>query len=245
MDDELKHANKGNWLLWGGLYATVSLAIVCYVNYSVPYSPGPVTTPILWQLILWASLYLPVIGLPIAAHWRITDFGFSLSPYLVIAAIIITLFCGVITNGAPATWGSGLWEAFARTGEEVFYRGFLITFFIRLFDKKRRPWLWAVIISSLLFALAHTQTFQQSYLSQYGSSFAPAAYQIIERFLNVFGLGLVFALLRVWTKSILPGAIAHSIVKDNILALPFVLVIYGLITFWAYKRGEHVTFGFG
>jgi len=245
MDDELKHANKGNWLLWGGLYATVLLSIVCYLNYSEPYSPGPATTPILWQLILWASLYLPVVGLPIAAHWRITDFGFTLSPYLAIAACIITLFCVAITNMAASTWGSGLLEAFARTGEEVFFRGFLITFFIRLFANRRRPWLWAAIISSLLFALAHTQTFQQSYLSQYGSPFAPAIYQIVERLLNVFGIGLFFALLRVWTKSILPGAIAHSIVNDNILTLPFVLVIYGLLTFWAYRRGEHVSFGFG
>lgn len=245
MDEKLKQANKGNWLLWGGLYATILLAIVCYLNYTEPYSPGPTTTPILWQLILWASLYLPVIGLPIAAHWKVTDFGFTLSPYLGIVALIITMFCTAITNASAATWSSGFLEAFARTGEEVFFRGFLITFFLRLFGKIRRPWLWAAIASSLLFALAHTQTFQQSYPSQYGSPFASAIYTIVERLLNVFGIGLVLALLRVWTRSILPGAIAHSIINSNFLALPFVLVIYGLITFWAYRRGEQVTFRVG
>jgi membrane protease YdiL (CAAX protease family) len=245
MDEKLKQANKGNWLLWGGLYATILLAIVCYLNYTEPYTPGPVTTPILWQLILWASLYLPVIGLPIAAHWKVTDFGFTLSLNLGLAVILVTTLCAGITNTTEITWRSTILEAFARTGEEVFIRGFLITFFLRLFGKKRRPWLWAAIASSLLFALAHTQTFQQSYPSQYGSPFAPAIYTIVERFLNVFGIGLVLALLRVWTRSILPGAIAHSIINSNILALPFVLVIYGLITFWAYRRGEQDIFKVG
>ena len=245
MDEKSKQANKRNWLLWAGLYAAILLAIGGYLNYTEPYSPGPSTTPILWQLILWASLYLPVIVLPIAARWKVTDFGFTLSPNLAIAALIVTLFCAVITNAIAATWGSGILEAFARTGEEVFFRGFLITFFIRLFDNKRRPWLWAAIVSSILFALVHTQTFQQSYLSTHSSPYAPAIFTIIQRLLNVFGMGLVLALLRVWTRSILPGAIAHSIINCNILALPFVLVIYSLITFWAYRRGEQVKVRFG
>jgi len=245
MDEKLKQANKGNWLLWSGLYAIILLAMGGYLNYSEPYSPGPATTPVLWQLILWSCLYLPVIGLPIAAHWKVTDFGFTLSPYLTIVALMITLLCAGITNASTARWGSGILEAFARTGEEVFFRGFLITFFLQLFGKKRRPWLWAAIISSLLFALAHTQTFQQSYPGQAGSPFAPAIYTIVERFLNVFGIGLVLALLRVWTRSILPGAIAHSIINSNILALPFVLALYGLVIFWAFRRGEQVTFGLG
>jgi membrane protease YdiL (CAAX protease family) len=245
MNEKLRQANEGNWLLWGGLYATIMLAIGGYLNYTEQPSSGPVTTPILWQVILWASLYLPVIGLPIAAHWKVTDFGFTLSPTLGIIALIITMFFTAITNASAATWNSGFWEAFARTGEEVFFRGFLITFFLRLFGKVHRPWMWAAIASSILFALVHTQTFQQSYPSQYGSSFAPAIYAIVERLLNVFGIGLVLALLRVWTRSILPGAIAHSIINSNFLALPFVLVIYGIILFWAYRRGEQVAFGLG
>jgi membrane protease YdiL (CAAX protease family) len=245
MDDKLKQANNKNWLLWAGLYAIIVLALASYLNYTEPDSPGPVTTPNLRQLILWASLYLPVIVLPLAARWKVTDFGFSLNPNLAIAALLITLLCAVMTNAIAATWGSGILEAFARTGEEVFMRGFLITFFIRLFDKKRRPWVWAAIVSSILFALVHTQTFQQSYPGAHGSPYTPAIFTIIQRFLNVFGIGLVLALLRVWTRSILPGAIAHGIINSNILALPFVLVIYLLITFWAYKRGEQVIFGLG
>jgi membrane protease YdiL (CAAX protease family) len=245
MDDKSKQANNKNWLLWAGLYAVSVLALGSYLNYTEPYSPGPVTTPILWQLILWVSLYLPVIVLPLAACWKVTDFGFSLNPKLAIAALLITLLCAVITNAIAATWGNGILEAFARTGEEVFFRGFLITFFIRLFDNKRRPWLWAAIASSILFALVHTQTFQQLYPGTQGSSYTQAIFTIIQRLLNIFIIGFVFSLLRVWTRSIVPGAIAHGIINSNILALPFVLVIYGLITFWAYRRGEQVAFRFG
>lgn len=245
MDEKLNQANKGNWLLWGGLYATILLALICYLNYTEPYSSGPVTTPILWQLILWGLLYIPVIVLPIVAHWKVTNFGFTLSLNLGLAIILVTTLCAGITNMIEISWRSSILEAFARTGEEVFFRGFLFDLFIRLFSSKRRPWLWAAFASSLLFALAHTQTFQQSYLSQYGSPFASAIYQVVERLLNVFGIGLVLALLRVWTRSILPGAIAHSIIKSNILALPFVLVIYGFAIFWAYRRGEQVTFRLG
>ena len=245
MEEKLKQANEGKWLFWGGLYGILLLAIGSTLNYTEPYTPGPATNPVLWQLLFWAALYLPVIGLPLAAHWKVTDFGFSLSPYLALAALIVTLLCAALTNAKAGTWGSGALEAFARTGEEVFFRGFLITFFMQLFGKKRRAWLWAVIASSLLFALAHTQTFQPSFSSQNGSALTAALYTIVERLLNVFGIGLVLALLRVGTRSILPGAIAHSIINSNLLALPFVLVIYGLIIFWATRRGEQVSFGFG
>ncbi len=245
MDEKLKQVNKGNWLLWGGLYATILLALICYLNYTEPYSSGSVTTPILWQLILWGLLYLPVIILPIVAHWKVTGFGFTLSLKLGLAVILVATLCAGITNMTEITWRSSILEAFARTGEEVFFRGFLFDLFIRLFSGKRRPWLWAAFATSLLFALAHTQTFQQSYPGQYGSPLTAAVYTIAERLLNAFGIGLVLALLRVWTGSILPGAIAHSIINSNILALPFVLVIYGLVIFWAYRRGEQVTVRLG
>jgi uncharacterized protein len=245
MDDKSKQANNKTWLLWASLYAVIVLALGSYLNYTEPDSPGPVTTPNLQLLILWASSYLPVIVLPLAARWKVTDFGFSLNPNLAMAALLITLLCAFMTNAIAATWGSGILEAFARTGEEVFFRGFLISFFIRLFDNKRRSWLWAAIVSSILFALVHTQTFQQSYLATLGSPYTSVIFTLIQRFLNLFLIGLVLALLRVWTRSILPGAIAHGIINSNILALPFVLVIYGLITFWAYRRGEQVITRFG
>ena len=216
MEDNWKQTHNKNWLAWAGIYAAILIALMGFLNYTQPYSAGPVMIPIMWLLILWASLYLPVIVLPLVARWKVADFGFSLSPTLAIAALIVTVFCAVITNAATTTWGSATLEAFARTGEEVFFRGFLITVFLRLFEGKRRPWLWAAILSSVLFTLVHTQTFQQSFLSQHGSPSTPAVYTIVERFLNLLLVAFVLALIRVWTRSILPGAIAHSIVNGSI-----------------------------
>jgi uncharacterized protein len=242
MDKKLKGINEKIWLLWGGIYVVLLLSIIGYLNYTEPYSSGPVTDFIPWQLVLWGSLYLPIIVLPMAAHWKVTDFGITLSPVLALA-VLITVPCALASSGMVITWRSAFIEAFARTGEEMFFRGFLILLFTRLFENKRRPWLWAAILSSLLFALAHTQTFQPLFLNQYRSPSVPVAYPIIERLINVFGIGLVFALLRIWTRSMLPGAIAHSLLKGGFPASLFVLIIYFLILFFAHRRGERVTFG--
>ena len=245
MNGNLQGSNDMRWLLWGGLYAAVLIAIAGYFNYTEPYSPGPAATLILSHLILWAALYLPLLVLPLAAGWKVTDFGFSLSPTLALVFVIVTMLCAEITFNARVSWGSAAIEAFARTGEEVFFRGFLFALFARLFNTRRRPWLWAAVASSLLFTLVHTQTFQPSFLSQYGSPLVPVVYTILERLFNVFGLAFVFALLRAWTRSILPAAVAHSLSSGGIQALPFVLVIYFLVILLAYRRREPVAYGLG
>lgn len=245
MDKNKTGLNDRNWLVWGGIYAAVFLVVIGVLNYSTPYSSSPVTDIVPWQLILWGLLYLPIIVVPLTTGRKIIDFGFTLSPFLALAFLFITMLCASFAMAVRVSWGSAVIEAFARSGEEVFFRGFLIVLFTRLFDKKHRSWLWAAIASSILFALAHTQTFQPSFLSQYGSPSVPVVYTIMERLFNNFGVALVLALLRVWTRSILPGAIAHGILKAGIQTLPFVLAIYFLVIFWAYRRGEKVAFGTG
>jgi uncharacterized protein len=240
MNNRLSNSGGGNWLVWSTLYAVVVYVFAGYVNYTQPYSSDPVSRPALWELILWGSLYIPIIILPIVAGLKVTDFGFTLNPFLALAVCLLIPICAFMNPAAIVTWQNSLIEAFARTGEEVFFRGFLIVLFSELFQNKRRPWLWAVITSSILFALVHTQMFQPGYLARYGSASMPVGYQIVERSLNLFGVALVFALMRVWLRSILPGAIAHSLSIGGIAALPFVVLIYGAATIWAHWRGETV-----
>lgn len=240
MNQRLDKASGRYWLVWSSLYAAVVLAFAGFLNYTESYSSDPVTRFDLWALILWGSCYLPVVMLPIVAGWKVTDFGFTLNPFLALAAVLLVTICIYTFQTTIVTWQSALLEAFARTGEEIFFRGFLFVLLSELFRNKRRPWLWAAIILSLLFALAHTQTFQPGYFAQYGSQDMPIGYQIVERLLNVFGLAFVFTLLRIWTHSILPGAIAHSLSKAGIATLPFVLLIYGAATLWAHQRAEPV-----
>jgi membrane protease YdiL (CAAX protease family) len=241
MNKRLDESGGRHWLVWSTIYAVVVLAFGAFTSYTEPYSTDPITAPDIWSLMLWGSLYLPVIFLPIVAGWKVTDFGFTLNPFLALAVLLIVTMCAYITPTGMVTWQSTLVEAFARTGEEIFFRGFLIVLFSELFRNRRRPWLWAAIASSILFALGHAQTFQPGYFTQRGSPELSVGYEIVQRLLNLFGLAFAFALLRIWTRSILPGAIAHGLSNAGITTLPFVLLIYAVATVWAHWRTEPVV----
>jgi membrane protease YdiL (CAAX protease family) len=242
MNNGLDPIKSKKWLFWSSLYGLAVLVIGGYLNHAQPYSSAAQTNPPFWVFILWGSLYLPLIVLPLTNCCKVTDFGFSLNTFLAIAALLATAGCVFVTNSLIVPWNSAAIEAFARTGEEVFFRGFLFYLFTRLFEHKLKPWLWAALTSSVLFALIHTQTFQQAYLDEYGSPNSPILFTIIERLVNVFIVGFIFALIRVWTRSILPGAIAHSLSSAGILALPFVLIFYFGIIGWARLRSEPMKF---
>jgi membrane protease YdiL (CAAX protease family) len=242
VDTKLKELSNKKWLFWGSLYATIVFLFGCYINFTEPYSPGPVTTPTLLELFLWGLLYVPVIVAPFIATWKITEFGFTIYPFLFLGCILVLALCGSIGEMPGVTWGSAFWEAFARTGEEVFFRGFVYFLILRLFSDRKRPWLWAVIGSSIIFTFAHTQAFYLNHQSiiSYPSISAPV--YIIGEFINLFLTSIVLALLRAWTHSVLPGAIMHGLLQGGILTLPFVLIIYSLFILWAHLRGEKVIF---
>lgn len=98
-------SNNTKWLLWSSVYAAIFLTLMGYLNYTLPYSSDPVATPELGLLIAWGLLYLPVIVLPIAARWKVTEFGFTLNPSLLLAFLII-YFMAVLwahRRGEPIT----------------------------------------------------------------------------------------------------------------------------------------------
>jgi len=245
MDDVSLVANN-RWLVWSGLYALVVILLGGYLNYVTPYSAGPTTSPGLAGWLLWGLLYLPLIALPLLAKMNISELGFTLNPVLLLVFLLIISVCFFVTQANKVNWAAAGIEAFARTGEEFFFRGFLFTFFVALFRFKRWSWLWAALLSSLLFTAVHTQTFQPVMLSQLGWPQTPLAVVIVDRFINVFTAALAIACLRAWTRSILPGAVIHSMINGaGILAVPFVLVIYAAGLLWAYCRGEKASSGFG
>ena len=231
--------NRDNGI--GILYAVFILALGAYFNYSMPYDSNPATYPQITQFVLWSLLYVP-IGLMVAiAKWNVTDFGFHIKSVLGLITILFILLCGAISWRVQIHWQYAFFEAFARTGEEIFFRGFLFGLSLKIFSQKTKPWIWAVFFSALLFSLVHTQTFQTSFLDNYGAG--STTYKIIERLLNVFLIGLFFAVLRYWTNSILPGAIMHGMLQGGIVTLPFCLGIYGIITLWAFVRKENIYVG--
>ncbi len=227
----------------GILYAVLVLALGAYFNFSATYDANPAVYPQASQLVLWALLYVP-LGLMVAVGgWNVADFGFSIRPVLGLATVIVVFLCGAAVWSIQIPWQYAFLEAFARTGEEIFFRGFLFALLLKIFSGKPRPWIGAVLLSAVLFAGVHTQTFQPAYLESLGTG--PTLYKISERLLNLFLIGSFLALLRQGTKSILPGAVLHSLIQGGIVTLPFSLGICGLITLLALARKEPILAGDG
>jgi membrane protease YdiL (CAAX protease family) len=221
----------------GTLYAAFVLAIGAYFNYVTPYDSNPTIVPSMIELLLWVLLYLPLGLMVMVAKWDVADFGFSITTNLSLAILFIVPVCSSITWGIQSSWLSAIIESFARTGEEIFFRGFLFALLLKVFAAKKKPWIWAVLISSVLFTFVHAQTFQPDFFANRAES---RAYVVIERLFNLLLIAVFLALLRHWTQSILPSAIIHGTLASGIITIPFCFLIYAIIVFIAYLRKEKV-----
>ena len=229
--------NSNRDLVVGILYAVFVVVLGAYLNYVMPYDTNPVISPSMTMLFVWLLLYIPLGLFTIIADWKIEDFGFSINYKVGFASILVCVLCAPMTFTTMVPWRGAVIEAFARTGEEVFFRGFLYLLVLKVFSEKAKPGMWAVLISASVFALVHTQAFQSSYFENVSMN---RSFLIMQRLFNVFFLGAIFALIRYWTKSILPGVIAHSLIKGGVFVLPVCIAIYASLVFWAHKRGESV-----
>lgn len=79
----------------------------------------------------------------------------------------------------------------AGVSEEFLYRGFVFTAFVRMIVNYGTPNAYAAILSSAWFSLAHL-------------------YQGRRGIITTFVVGIIFALTRIWTGSLLPAIIAHA-----------------------------------
>ena len=240
MKTKLGRWNSNRDLIIGVLLSVSVVTVGAYLNFVTPYDPYRVTLPSTTAFILWLVFYLPLALFTVKADWNIEDFGFSINYRANFASIIVLALVAPITMNLQVPWRSALIEAFARTGEEVFFRGFLFLLVFRVFSEKARPGMWAVLISALVFALVHTQAFQASYFENVSMS---RSFLIVQRLFNIFLIGALFALIRHWTQSILPGVIAHCLMNGGLVTLPFCLAIFAGLVFWAHKRGENVLSG--
>jgi len=79
----------------------------------------------------------------------------------------------------------------AGLSEEFLYRGFVFMAFFRIFVNHMSPTAGAAILSSAWFSVAHS-------------------YQGRRGIITTFVVGLIFAIVRIWTGSLLPALVAHT-----------------------------------
>jgi uncharacterized protein len=176
--------------------------------------------------VLWVLTYVPGIVLPWKAGWDAEDAGFGIGwKAIIVSAVVLTALL-VFVSSRHLFWPMAAIEAFARTGEEVFFRGFLFTLIWQFAQKKEKPSTWAVVGSSLAFALVHTQTFQA------GGVIDQGVILVVERFINLFLFGVVLSFIRFRIGSILPGALTHATLNGGTQTIPFVLVFYATGWIW-------------
>lgn len=202
------------------LYTLILIIIAAIANYftwDTIYESAIVNAFLLVLTIaMWIALYIPVPVLIIKADWKISDFGFVINKGTIIASFAVGALM-LIRLGWTFRFDLiqyTIIEAFARVGEELFFRGFIFTLALKLFKGKENSVLWAILISSVLFAIVHTQTFLPSnHLTM----------------IDIFISGLIIVIIRYFTGSILPGIITHLAGNAGVLGMAFGILIYCIV----------------
>lgn len=219
--------NKKIYIL-GIIYIVFLTILGGIINYFT-WKEGSVTGINYIYILIWIALYLPILVFRKYAQWKITEFGFSVNYRLLILFLIFLYFIFRFIESISFSFENIqiiFMETFARTGEELFYRGFVYTLILKLFKDKRKPWIWAVLLSSASFTLIHTQIFLPEYYS---------------RIVDIFGLAVLLALFRHWTKSILPGMLIHISFKTGFSGVILGVIGYMFMILVAFIKGEKVV----
>jgi len=221
----LKNIGHRNTYVFGIVFTFCFLVFAAIINYFT-WSPG-LTEASYFVLIIWTLLYLPIFVFCKYADWEIKDFGYVLNyKVFTLTALAVVIIMFNIHKFPVINWKNALVETYARTGEEVFFRGFLYELILRLFKNKKRPWMWAILISSICFAIVHTQTF------------LPANQTTM---ISVFEAAVFLSLMRYWTGSILTGIVIHILVNSgSAYGVISGILFYYLFTLLAYIKGEEV-----
>ena len=202
------------------LYTLILIIIAAIANYftwDTVYESAIVNAFLLVLTIaMWIALYIPVPVLMIKADWKISDFGFVInkSTFIASLAVGVLMFIRLGWTFRFDLIQYTIIEAFARVGEELFFRGFIFTLALKLLKGKENSVLWAILISSVLFAIVHTQTFLPSnHLTM----------------IDIFISGLIMVIIRYFTGSILPGIITHLAGNAGVLGIVFGILIYCIV----------------
>lgn len=210
---------------YGTIYVFLFVILAAILNYFM--NPDYNGSRVIIFILIWTLLYIPMLFYIIKFKWKISDFGFIINikilMLIALAAVIDIIYIKLYVHISSGKIYIALLETYARTGEEILFRGFSYSLLLKIFSEKKRPYMWAIIISSLLFALLHTQTF----LPGHGSDM-----------LGKFAIAVLLAALRYWTGSIAFGVIFHCGVNGGSISLLSGIIVYLIISLFPYKRSR-------
>ena len=212
-------------------------ALAAVLNYlSTMRQAATGQEPALWEVVTgWAILilfYAPVYWMFFHSvsrwKWSLDEWGFGLKgrPWV---AIVVALFALLILwlplpdismgnmhlgefGDLRSAFGEAgipllMFEGYARVAEELLYRGFALVLLQRVFSSNRYNWLWAILISSALFAVVHTHRVSQ----------------MIQLFL---GAAIPLAAFTLWTRSISAAFVLHAAAGGGHIGALFSAVVF-------------------
>jgi membrane protease YdiL (CAAX protease family) len=211
--------------LWQLMLVVVGLPAMYLLNSMLPWSAGLIKArdhDFFWQfwasiaVLHWSSFALVCLLLR-RARRRLSDIGLKFSRFRVAVMVgipaVVALGLLVLHQGSnpesglpsnpqlPATMAERLFWIFisftAGFCEEVVYRGFCIRV---LQGRNIRTWL-AVGIATLAFFFMHAP------------SVVIGDWKVtLTAFLIIYGLGLLFSVLFLWRRSLVPGICLHTLI---------------------------------
>ena len=195
-----------------------------------------------WELVTgWIIIilfYVPVYWIFIHSqrkwNWSLDEWGFGLKglPWLAISLSVMALLIAwlplpdIQLGGVQLGDFGSLRSIFSQAGipmlilggyqriaEELLYRGFALVFFRRIFASNRYGWVWAVLLSSALFALVHTHRVPE----------------MVQLFL---GTAIPLAAFTIWTRSISFALVIHAIAGGGHIGALCAAVFFACVAIW-------------
>lgn len=164
--------------------------------------------PLLTNLIIWGAPLVILCLLPLgimrllSVPWNELGFGRGYHSWLISGICCLLLFGMTFFIGPPTLtiFFVNLVQRFLQAGfpEEVFFRGILLTRFIRLVGTK-----WGIVLSSLIFGIMHMAL----NLSNGGS----VLLALCNAILSQATIGIILAIIFVRTRNLLAGIVFHTL----------------------------------
>lgn len=139
--------------------------------------------PMQWRSLWWGILIgLPSLTLMLFSDYGVIPMAFSIPDFkpLILVAIFNALEAGIT--------------------EELIFRGTFLPLLRRAFAHDKHPVFWAVFLSSLIFGATHLN------FTNAGNLFFDSLNQAV----SAFGAGVLYAVLTICMKSLLPSIIIHT-----------------------------------